>query len=208
MVAFLTLLLHSGCDLVDAVNFEPERIKDMVVDGVTFPVFRYNRVKNGVLAVIPLPDDVAAILRKVPAVPKSAEGMPFRMEGTHQRSGPSIWSHRIRLLLKEAGVHEVSLPGKDKKGRARTKKANVKQFRHTFAVQQLRAGVRPEQVAKMLGHVDTTMIRKHYAPWVEELDTAHVRMIVETRTGDSAKPSRGLAVVSSRPVSDRRRIAR
>jgi hypothetical protein len=60
----------------------------------------------------------------------------------------------------------------------------------------------------MLGHVDTTMIRKHYAPWVEELDTAHVRMIVETRTDNSRKPNRGLAVVPSRPVSDRRRVAR
>jgi hypothetical protein len=30
----------------------------------------------------------------------------------------------------------------------------------------------------MLGHVDTTMIRKHYAPWVKELDEAHVREVV------------------------------
>jgi integrase len=205
MLAFLTLLLHTGCDLIDAVNFEPERIKDMKVDGVTFPVYRYNRTKTGVLAVIPLSDEVAAILRNVPPVPKSAEGMPFCIEGIHQRSGAGNWSHRICLLLKEAGIHEVSLPGKDKKGRARTKNANVKQFRHTFSVRSLVAGHRPEQVAKMLGHVDTTMIRKHYAPWVEELDTAHVRMIVETRAGNSAKPNRRLAVV---PVPDRRRAVR
>jgi hypothetical protein len=81
--------------------------------------------------------------------------------------------------------------------------------RVVFAVQQLRAGVRPEQVAKMLGHVDTTMIRKHYAPWVEELDTAHVRMIVETRAGNSAKkPNRRLAVVPVRVVPEKRRIVK
>jgi integrase len=134
--------------------------------------------------------------------------MPFRTEGIHQRSGPGIWSHRISRLLKEAGIYEVSLPGKDKKGRARTKNANVKMFRHTFAVQQLRAGVRPEQVAKMLGHVDTTMIRKHYAPWVEELDTAHVRMIVETTADNSAKPNRRLAVVPVRAVTEKRRVVK
>jgi hypothetical protein len=33
----------------------------------------------------------------------------------------------------------------------------------------------------MLGHANTEMVRKHYAPWVKELDIAHVRMDEERR---------------------------
>jgi hypothetical protein len=32
----------------------------------------------------------------------------------------------------------------------------------------------------MLGHVDTTMVLKHYAPWVEDLELEHVRRVVAT----------------------------
>ena len=46
------------------------------------------------------------------------------------------------------------------------------------SVRALKAGQRPEEVAKMLGHVDTTMIYKHYAPWVKDLDDAHIKRVV------------------------------
>lgn len=36
----------------------------------------------------------------------------------------------------------------------------------------------PEDVAKMLGHVNAEMIRKHYAPWVPNLEEAYLRRIV------------------------------
>jgi hypothetical protein len=38
----------------------------------------------------------------------------------------------------------------------------------------LRDGQRPEDVAKMLGDVDTEMVRRHYAPRVKDLDIAHI----------------------------------
>ena len=63
----------------------------------------------------------------------------------------------------------VELPTLDDAGRPRRKQANCKQFRHTFAVRQLKAGQRPEDVARMMGHVDAEMIRKHYAPWCRTL---------------------------------------
>jgi integrase len=77
-------------------------------------------------------------------------------------------------------VEWVELPTRDKQGRFERKAANVKMFRHTFAVRQLKAGQRPEDVARMMGHVDTTMIRKHYAPWVKDLDTAHIKRVVSS----------------------------
>jgi hypothetical protein len=30
----------------------------------------------------------------------------------------------------------------------------------------------------MLGHSDTNMVRKHYAPWVKDLDLAHITRVV------------------------------
>jgi integrase len=179
LLAFMTLLLHTGCDLIDAALFQPGQIVDLDVDGNIVPVYRYNRIKTGVLAVIPLSAEVAQVLRSVPTLPSNPEGMPFRTKSP-LAGDPKFWSRRIRKCLRAAGVTKVTLP-RDNRGRVRTKTASAKQFRHTFAVRQLRAGQRAEEVATMLGHVDTAMVRKHYAPWVEDLDTAHVRRIVQRR---------------------------
>jgi integrase len=84
-------------------------------------------------------------------------------------------------VLNTAEVKWVDIPGRDKHGKPIRKAANAKHFRHTFAVRQLRDGQRPEDVAKMLGHVDTDMIRKHYAPWVKDLDLAHITRVVSMR---------------------------
>lgn len=44
-----------------------------------------------------------------------------------------------------------------------------KALRHTAAVRWLRQGQRVEEVARMLGHTDAEMVRRHYAPWVRDL---------------------------------------
>jgi integrase len=80
-----------------------------------------------------------------------------------------------------AGVEWVELPS-DAKGRTRRKKANTRPLGHTFAVRQLKAGQRPEGVARMTGHVNADMIRKHYAPWVKDLNLAHIKRIVVQRS--------------------------
>jgi integrase len=140
----------------------------------------------------PLSWEVAAILRNVPTVPGHSSTMPFG-------GNAKLWSKRIRKCLKAAGIDFVTLPVSRLK-KARTKTANAKQLRHTFAVQQLVQGQRPEEVAKMLGHANTQMVLKHYAPWVKELDMAHVRMVEERRT---ASPGNcGLRVVSAASTSD------
>jgi site-specific recombinase XerD len=189
LTAFITLLLHTGCDLADAVLFDPKAIEDVPLNGRMSFVFRYHRVKTGLLAVIPLTRDLAKILRNIPTVPGHSSSMPFG-------GSTKFWSERIRKCLKAAGIAFVTLPA-NRLGRVRTKPANAKQLRHTFAVRQLVQGQRPEEVAKMLGHANTEMVRKHYAPWVKELDMAHVRMVEERRM--ISLPNRGLSVV---PHSD------
>ena len=178
--AFITLLLHTGCDVVDGILFDQTRIEDRVLDGNTIPVYRYKRQKTGVQAIIPLTDDVAAILRTVPMVPENPENMPFRNVHNVVASEVHTWGRRVKRVLEAAGIEWVELPKGDD-GKARRKEANAKQFRHTFAVRQLERGRRAEVVARQLGHADATMVRKHYAPWVESLDDAHIREVLAAR---------------------------
>jgi integrase len=105
--------------------------------------------------------------------------MPFRSRATENRDHDvHLWSRRILRALKAAGVTAVVLPTRDARGKQRTKNANAKMMRHTFAVQQLRSGQRPEEVARMLGHVDATMVRRQYAPFVKGLEDAHIRRAI------------------------------
>ena len=175
---FVLLLLHTGCDVMDAVLFEPARIRNYVVEGREVSVYRYKRVKTNVEAVVPLSADIAETLRSVPRLAENPPAMPFRDPRLKLVSDRNAWSLRIRRALKKANVKWVELPTLDDRGRPERKQANCKQFRHTFAVRQLRSGQRPEEVAKMLGHVNTDMVRKHYAPWVAEMDQAHISRVV------------------------------
>jgi integrase len=190
--AFLLLLLHTGCDVIDAILFRQDQIQDVEVNGRVVPVYRYFRQKtrhkdSKVQAVIPLLTEVARALRAVPTLPGNPEGMPFRKPAVDERTEVHLWSRRIKSILRRAKIEYVELP-RDSKGRSRRKRANAKMFRHTFAVRQLVAKQRVEEVARMLGHVDTTMVRRHYAPWVEERDIAHVTAVVEKwGTGASAQ---------------------
>jgi len=180
--AFILLLLHVGCDVMDAVLHNDNRIEDVTVEGETVAVYRYKRVKTGVTAIVPLPPDIAQTLRSIPRLTENPPLMPFRDPRMQVVSDTQNWSQRVGRVLEAAKVEWVTLPGADENGQVRRKAANTKQFRHTFAVRQLVAGQRPEEVAKMLGHVNTDMVRRHYAPWVAEMDQAHISRVVKNWT--------------------------
>jgi site-specific recombinase XerD len=176
--AFILFLLNTGADVSDAILFEPARLETHRVGKKTVTVFRYARIKTDVGAVIPLPADVVSALKSIPLEPGCSEDMPFRTKGLLLKQDQKKWSNRIHEVLDAAKVEFVELPTKDRHGRPQLKAANAKMLRHTFAVGQLKAGQRPEEVAKMLGHVDTTMVRLHYAPWCKALDDAHITRVV------------------------------
>ena len=179
LTTFITLLLSVGCDLVDAVLHEHGRITDEKVGSRIVSIYRYHRQKTGVAAVIPLRADVAALIRSVPLSHQNDADMPFRSKGTENPDHDvHLWSRRIVRALKAAGVIEVVLPTRGARGKQRTKRANAKMMRHTFAVRQLQNGQRPEEVARMLGHVDATMVRRHYAPFVKELEDTHILRVI------------------------------
>lgn len=181
--AFITLLLHTGCDLVDGVLFDKTRLKCELVGDVQVCVYRYHRQKTGVGAVIPLDDNIAKTLLDTPMIEDNPENMPFRF-GTDLEDNAGMWRKRIQTVLTKAGVAHVEL-SRDRSGRRRFKAANVKQFRHTFSITQLVAGQREETVARMLGHKNSDMVRKHYGDWVPERDDAHIREVLEMRSKTS-----------------------
>jgi integrase len=175
---FLNLLLHTGSDLGDAILFEQERITEVKIDERTIYVYRYERRKTGVEAIIPtVPGWLVEDLRSVPPMRKAHPELPFRSKPENDlRWEVRAWLGRIQRILAEAKVKHVLVPQKGK-AKPSKKPANAKQMRHTFAVRMLKAGHRVEDVAKMMGHVDGAQIRLHYAPWVKDLDEAYVRRV-------------------------------
>jgi integrase len=174
MTAYLECIRWTGMDLIDAIKLQPARQID------ERGVLTYTRTKTGITAKIPLEPRIVDLLRKVPAVPDSAPGMPFRYEHNLINSDVRQWSMRIKKLFALAGIKKVTLTMKD--GTRIEKAPNAKSFRHTFAVDCLsRLRLRVELVARMLGHADATMIQKHYAPWTEERDDMLIEEVFEAR---------------------------
>jgi integrase len=170
--AFIRLLLGSGCDVSDALQFGQHQIEKMRIAKRDVWVFRYKRQKTKQQAVIPITAELATILRKLPLEPGVSPEAPFRVKGISLKAAQNRWSRRVQYVISAAGVTHVDLPD------GRKKPANVKQFRHTAAVRWLRQGQRVEEVARMLGHTDAEMVRRHYAPWVRDMDVAHVSRVV------------------------------
>ena len=178
---FLELLRNTGMDLSDAVMFQSSMIRTAVVDRKNVQVLRYVRSKTDIEAIIVLNEELADRLKKIPMTPDSFPDRPFRYRGNKRASDAHNWSRRIAQLIKLANIGKVQLINRDGtaavdvNGRPITRDPNPKMLRHTFAVAQLLKGLRPEVVAKQLGHVNTDMIYSHYAPWCRERDLAHIR---------------------------------
>jgi integrase len=169
---FIELLLETGCDVSDAVQFRVSQLKSIKVGKRRVDVYRYKRQKTGIDATVPISSTLAKALRKVPLEAGVTSEMPFRRTGLALKMDQKRWSSRVKGVLEAAGVDAVKLSD------GSAKNANVKQFRHTAAVRWLTQGQRVEEVARMLGHVDSEMVRKHYAPWCPRLDEAHIQRVV------------------------------
>src|SRR5579864_5879225 len=148
----LTLLMRwSGLAIRDAVTLERRRLND------TDELFLY-RAKTGNPVYVPLPPDVAELLRTIPPGPSpnpryffwSGNGSPKSVVGNWQRSFRRLF--KIVNLQREDGT---------------AKRCHPHMLRDTFAVEMLLAGVPLEQVSILLGHKSVKITEKHYAPWVK-----------------------------------------
>lgn len=66
--------------------------------------------------------------------------------------------------------------------RAKVRHRGPNQCRHTFASRMLSNYISLEWVARQLGHVDTTMVKKHYARWIQT-DTPNMARQVSEMLG-------------------------
>ncbi|HEV8189510.1 MAG TPA: hypothetical protein VGP83_17275 [Pyrinomonadaceae bacterium] len=204
LFAFILLLRYTGSDVCDAMEFRPERIRSQEIDGELAFSYSYFRRKtrnskaHRIPCVMELPDWVAKTLLNVPLSSTDSAELPFRGQGQLRSD---FWSAPIMRCLTQAGITHVSC-GKGNDNVERFHTANVKQLRHTFAVRQLSLGYSWEEVAGMLGHTDTEMMRIHYAPFVDELYTATVarqarmRRAAEGSTRKALSANHGLTLVS------------
>ena len=132
--AFITLLLNVGCDVVDGVLFDLTRLTDETHDGRTVTVYRYERQKTGVKAIVPVSAEVASTLRTLPMLRDNPDTMPFRYASVDVNSDVHNWSRRIKRVLNAAGVEYVELPTRDRRGssneRQRTRSSSVTRSRY------------------------------------------------------------------------------
>ncbi len=147
----LTLLMRwSGLRIRDAATLERSRL---VEDSVLL-----YQAKTRTPVYVPLPPDVAEMLRTVPAGIRPNPGYFFWSGKGHPKSAVADWQRSYRRLFELAAI---------KKPDSTLKRCFPHMFRDTFAVEMLLAGVPLEQVSILLGHKSVKITEKHYAPWVK-----------------------------------------
>lgn len=137
--ALVLLLRFSGLRIRDAATLR----RDRIVNG---KLLLYT-AKTGTPVYCPLPPDVVHQLAMVQGTSPqfyfwSGEGKPKSCVGDWQRS--------LKKLFRLAGVSG----------------GTAHRFRHTFATDLLLAGVPLDRVATLLGHSNSKVTERHYAPWI------------------------------------------
>jgi integrase/recombinase XerD len=168
--ALVQLLRFSGLRIRDAVTLH----KDRIVNG---KLLLYT-AKTGTPVHIPLPEFVVHELEMSRGTSPqfyfwSGEGKPKSCVGDWQRS--------LKKLFRLAGVPD----------------GHAHRFRHTFASNLLLAGVPLDRVATLLGHTNSKITEKHYAPWIrarqEQLE-ADVRRVWDQIARTDSSTSRNTAI--------------
>jgi integrase len=179
VLAIVELMRWSGMALADAVQFELSSIKN----GSGHVIYR--RVKTNTKAEPTLLPRVVTMLREV--VPIDADpNRPFYDKDIKPETNRGYWSLWIKETFAEAGITSVETELRDREPHAHM-------LRDTFAVGQMimqkKLGIVDiDSIAKAMGDSATT-IRKHYAPWVKELEDAHREMqqrIVDAQAQEEA----------------------
>jgi len=138
--AFVLLLRYSGLRIGDAVSLQKSALKD----GRLF----LRTAKTGVPVFVPVPEECVKALEE--AV-KLQDGEYFFWTGRGAlKSAVADWQRTLRRLFASAGVT-----------------GHAHMFRDTFAISLLLSGVALDQVALLLGHKNSRITEKHYAPWVK-----------------------------------------
>src|SRR5258708_5254410 len=102
--AFIRLLLDSGCDVSDALQFGQHQIEKMRIEKRDVWVFRYKRQKTKQQAVIPISAELVKMLRHLPLEPGVSQDAPFRIRGISLKAAQNRWSRRVQYAISAAKV--------------------------------------------------------------------------------------------------------
>ena len=147
--ALTELMRWSGLRIRDAATLECSRL-------VTNKLMLY-QAKTGIPVFVPLPPEVAQLLRSIPPGLKpntryffwSGNGLPKTFVANWQRAYSRLFA--VADMRKPDGT---------------SKRCHCHMFRDTFAVEMLLAGIPIDQVSILLGHSSVRVTEKHYSPWV------------------------------------------
>jgi integrase/recombinase XerD len=115
------------------------------------------QAKTGTPVYVPLPPEVAELLRKVPDGMRPNPRYFFWSGNGDPKTFVANWQRSYRRLFKIADLRNPD---------GSPKRAHCHMFRDTFAVEMLLAGVPIDQVSILLGHASVRVTEKHYSPWV------------------------------------------
>jgi integrase len=137
---FIEILLETGLRIGDAAVLRTDRINDG-------KLFLYS-AKSGTPVWMPLKPELLTSLETV----KPKAGYYFiNSDSTNPISVAEYWRQKIQKVFKAAKIE-----------------GHPHQFRDTFSVNLLKAGVPIGTVSILLGHSSVAITEKHYAPWVKE----------------------------------------
>ena len=173
---FLELLRWSGMAIIDGVLFDRKMLGD---DGV----LRFARRKSGSLSTVKLPDHVVALLRSV-----QGGSQPFLRTDILLNNATHEWRRELQSLFTKAGILKVQTE-------VGSRRPHPHMLRDTCAVWFLRNGVGIHSVSKLLGHSNVAITSKHYAPWVKELETAHIAELGAALDAAKVKPAGKLRAI-------------
>ncbi len=147
--ALTELMRWSGLRIRDAVTLECARL-------VENKLMLY-QAKTGTPVFVPLPPQVADLLRSIPPGLKPNLNYFFWSGNGLPKTFVANWQRAYRRLFKVADLRKPD---------GTPKRCHCHMFRDTFAVEMLLAGVPIDQVSILLGHASVRVTEKHYSPWV------------------------------------------
>jgi len=147
--ALTELMRWSGLRIRDAVTLECSRLDEN-------KLLLY-QAKTGIPVFVPLPPQVADLLRSIPPGLKPNPNYFFWSGNGLPKTFVANWQRAYRRLFKVADLRKPD---------GTPKRCHCHMFRDTFAVEMLLAGVPIDQVSILLGHASVRVTEKHYSPWV------------------------------------------
>ena len=169
--ALTEVMRWTGLRIRDAVTLEKNRLSHDPQTGMQ-SVMVYQK-KTGDPVYCPIPPHVAEMLLTLPASQKgnTNETYFFWTGAGTPKTITTNWQRSYGKLFRLVGLKELG---------GEPKRCHPHMFRDTFAVESLLSGMRPEEVATILGHSSVRITEKHYMPWVRARQTSLNQSVMQS----------------------------